>query len=133
VTPYFRPIALSDIPAGVIKTNNTGSGSGLDADKLDGQDGLYYLNRTNHIGTQPFATLSGTPTSKAGYGILDVPTYSDLSAHAALTSGVHGITHVRRLHRGIPPARLTREPTWGSELPQPSMSLPPEMQPRTRW
>jgi len=35
-----------------------GSGSGLDADKLDGQDGSYYLNRTNHTGTQTPSTIS---------------------------------------------------------------------------
>jgi hypothetical protein len=30
-----------------------------DAGTLDGQDGLYYLNRTNHFGTQAHTTISG--------------------------------------------------------------------------
>lgn len=35
-----------------------GSGSGLDADLLDGQNGSYYLARGNHTGTQLAATVS---------------------------------------------------------------------------
>lgn len=36
----------------------TGTGNGLDADTLDGQEGSYYLNRTNHTGTQLASTIS---------------------------------------------------------------------------
>jgi hypothetical protein len=35
-----------------------GDGSNLDADKLDGQDGSYYLDRANHTGTQAPSTIS---------------------------------------------------------------------------
>lgn len=52
-------------------TGNDGSGSGLDADLLDGQQGAYYLSRTNHTGTQAWNTISGTPTTLSGYGIID--------------------------------------------------------------
>ena len=47
-----------------------GTGSNLDADKLDGQDGLYY---------RAFGNLTGLPTTLAGYGITDA-----LLANAAL-------------------------------------------------
>lgn len=36
-----------------------GSGSGLDADLLDGQHGAHYLDRANHTGTQAISTVSG--------------------------------------------------------------------------
>src|SRR5690606_18883459 len=35
-----------------------GSGSGLDADLLDGQHGSYYLDRANHTGTQAQSTIT---------------------------------------------------------------------------
>ena len=41
-------------------SGNDGSGSGLDADVLDGQDGSYYLSLANAVGT--------LPTSKGGTG-----------------------------------------------------------------
>lgn len=37
---------------------NDGTGSGLDADLLDGQEGTYYLDRANHTGTQLHTTIS---------------------------------------------------------------------------
>lgn len=44
-------------------TNTLGvAGAGGDADTLDGQDGLYYLNRTNHTGTQTASTISNFDT-----------------------------------------------------------------------
>jgi len=36
-----------------------GSGSGLDADLLDGQHGSYYLDRAYHTGTQSYTTITG--------------------------------------------------------------------------
>lgn len=38
--------------------DDDGSGSGLDADLLDGQQGSYYLSRANHAGTQAPSTIS---------------------------------------------------------------------------
>lgn len=53
--------------------NNDGSGSGLDADRLDGQDSAYYLNYNNLTNkpsipsTSNFVTLNGTQTNISGY------------------------------------------------------------------
>ncbi|MDD2569275.1 MAG: hypothetical protein PHQ49_06480 [Clostridia bacterium] len=43
----------------------TGSISGLDADKLDGQEGSYYLNRNGHTGTQSADSIIDGTTNKA--------------------------------------------------------------------
>ena len=40
-----------------------GAGSNLDADKLDGEQGSYYLDRANHTGTQAISTVSGLQTA----------------------------------------------------------------------
>lgn len=42
----------------IFHTGNDGSGSGFDTDKLDGQEGSYYLSRNNHTGTQTASTIS---------------------------------------------------------------------------
>lgn len=64
-----------------------GSGSGLDADLLDGQSGAFYLARANHTGTQAWGTITGTPTTLAGYGITDAqPLDGELTAIAGLAS-----------------------------------------------
>src|SRR5690606_15891803 len=60
-----------------------GAGSGLDADLLDGLQGSHYLAWSN---------FTGKPTTLAGYGITDGASDSELAAHSALTSGVHGIS-----------------------------------------
>ncbi len=39
-----------------------------------------------------WSDLSGTPTTLAGYGITDAASDAELTTHAGLTSGVHGIT-----------------------------------------
>lgn len=58
-----------------------GTGSGLDADLLDGQSGVHYLTWSN---------FTGTPTTRAGYGITDAqPLDAGLTSIAGLTgSGV---------------------------------------------
>jgi hypothetical protein len=43
----------------------------LNSPLLGGQAGSYYLDRTNHTGTQAWGTITGTPTTLAGYGITD--------------------------------------------------------------
>jgi microcystin-dependent protein len=43
----------------VFTTANDGTGSGLDSDKLDGQEGVWYQARANHTGTQDVATIVG--------------------------------------------------------------------------
>lgn len=59
----------SDVLAKV--KNVDGTGSGLDADLLDGQDGSYYLDWVN---------FSNTPTTLASYGITDAYTKSETEA-----------------------------------------------------
>lgn len=44
-----------------------GTGNGIDSDKLDGQDGVYYLSRANHSGTQLAATISDLQTTVLSY------------------------------------------------------------------
>lgn len=97
--PTFRALVEADIPTlsvgkvpGVWHSGNDGAGSTLDADLLDGQNGTHYLDRTNHTGTQSWGTLTGTPTTLAGYGITDAASDSELASHASTTTGVHGIT-----------------------------------------
>ncbi len=41
---------------------NTGSGNGIDVDKLDGQEGTYYVDRNHHTGTQLAVTISDFDT-----------------------------------------------------------------------
>jgi hypothetical protein len=62
---------------------NDGTGSGLDADLLDGQSLSYVLARANHTGTQPWSTIASTPTTLAGYGITDAASDVELAAHVA--------------------------------------------------
>lgn len=63
-----------------------GSGSGVDADLLDAQSGAHYLARANHTGTQAWSTLTGTPTTLAGYGIADAQAlHANLTAFSGLS------------------------------------------------
>lgn len=74
-----------------ITLSGDATGSGTTAitvtnDKLNGQLPAYYLDRTNHTGTQAWSTLTSTPTTLSGYGITDAqPLDGDLTAIAALT------------------------------------------------
>jgi hypothetical protein len=49
-------------------TDNTsgGGGGGGDADTLDGNDGTYYLDRTNHTGSQAISTVTNLQTTLDG-------------------------------------------------------------------
>lgn len=55
----------------------------VNSDKLDGQDGTYYLNWSN---------FTNTPTTISGYGITDAALESELTSHIDSTTSVHGIT-----------------------------------------
>ena len=59
-TAGANKIPLADGTSGKIDNSwlNTGTGNGLDADKLDDKEGSYYLNRENHTGTQLAETIS---------------------------------------------------------------------------
>lgn len=46
--------------------------------------------RANHTGTQAWSTLTSTPTTRAGYGITDVPLYTELLDDAPTNSSFYG-------------------------------------------
>lgn len=51
------------------------------------------------VGTAlPFASLTSTPTTLAGYGISDAASDSELAAHEADTTSVHGIANTATLY-----------------------------------
>jgi len=52
-------------------------GTVSNASNLNSHPGSYYLDRSNHTGTQAWSTITSTPTTKSGYGITDVVAYSD--------------------------------------------------------
>lgn len=83
------PIATGTSPLSVSSTTVCNN---LNADRVDGQHAADLLARANHTGTQAWSTLTSTPTTLAGYGITDACSDAELAAHAATTSGVHGIT-----------------------------------------
>lgn len=95
-----------------------GIGSGLNSDLLDGQEGAYYLSRSNHVGPVPWALVTNTPTTLAGYGITDaVWTASNDGAgsglDADLLDGQHGAYYLDRAnHTGTQDwSTLTNTPT----------------------
>lgn len=47
------------LPIGVMIKDPSGGGGGGNADTLNGQVGSYYLDRSNHTGTQAISTVSG--------------------------------------------------------------------------
>ena len=63
-------------------SGNDGAGSGLDADKLDGQQGSYYLD---------YANFTGTPTiPSVGNGTLTMTTATGLDGGATFTANQSG-------------------------------------------
>jgi hypothetical protein len=73
-------------------TSARGTMSAADKLKLNGiangatanQTDAYLLSRTNHTGTQPWSTISSTPTTLLGYGITDAqPLSTNLTSLAA--------------------------------------------------
>ncbi len=74
-----------------------------DAETLNGYDGLFYRNRTNHFGTQNWTTIHSTPSTLAGYGITD-PVWTALNdgpgsgMDADLLDGQHGSYYLDRAH-----------------------------------
>lgn len=65
-----------------------GAGSGLDADLLDGQQGSFYQDRSNHTGTQPLSTISNAGTA-ASKDVTTSPT--DTTAGRLLKVGDFGV------------------------------------------
>lgn len=71
--------AILPVPASgsavVWTSENDGTGSGLDADLLDGNSGGYFVDRANHTGTQSFGTITGTvPVNQGGTGLTSYST-----------------------------------------------------------
>lgn len=67
----------------VFTVDNDGAGSLLDADKLDGQEGAWYLDRTNHTGG--FTTQPQTDNSTAAATTAFVQTMVGSNGRRALT------------------------------------------------
>lgn len=72
-----------------IGSNVQAYAAALDTFTANGSD--YYLARGNHTGTQAWGTITGRPTTLAGYGIADAqPLDADLTAIAALSTDSFG-------------------------------------------
>ncbi len=77
-------IDITDPKNPIINLNSSGSGDMLksvydtndngivdNSAQLNSQLPSFYLDRTNHTGTQLWTTITGTPTTESGYGITD--------------------------------------------------------------
>lgn len=79
--------------ASIWTSYNDGSGSGLDADVIDGLSSASLLARANHTGTQGWSTLTSTPTTLSGYGITDAqPLDADLTEIASYSGASNLVT-----------------------------------------
>lgn len=107
-TGASAPATAAEILAALITVD--GSGSGLDADLLDGQSGAYYLARGNHTGSQTAATISDFNTAadarvSAGIstheGAADPHTGYQKESEKNDTSGYAGLNSVSRITKGV--------------------------------
>lgn len=100
---------------------NTGTGNGLDADTVDGQHGTYYLNRTNHSGTQSASTISDFDTQVRSSRLdqMAVPTGSvslnsqKITNLATPTAGADAVTkdYVDSISQGLDPKASVKAAT----------------------
>ena len=72
--PQGSPDTAVEVLAKLVTVD--GAGSQIDADALDGQDGVYYLNRANHTGTQLMATISDLAPALAAKAPLASPAFT---------------------------------------------------------
>jgi hypothetical protein len=93
VNDYWE-IASGGVVGRILTTGDEGSGNGLDADTLDGQEGTYYLDYNNFTNTPASAaglslTLTGktTGTGSSNTGALSIATEL---ANTGVTPGVYG-------------------------------------------
>jgi len=93
VNDYWE-IASGGVVGRILTTGDEGSGNGLDADTLDGQEGTYYLDYNNFTNTPASAaglslTLTGktTGTGSSNTGVLSIATEL---ANTGVTPGVYG-------------------------------------------
>jgi hypothetical protein len=98
--------------------NLDGAASGLDSDLLDGQQGTFYLDRTNHTGTQAIATVAGLQASLDTKSPLASPTFTgdpkaptptagDSDTSVATTAFVQGAVGAATTPAGILASLLT--------------------------
>lgn len=66
-----------------------GTGSGLDADLLDGQSGGYYQSRTNHTGAQAQSTIVNLTTDLAAKAALASPALTGTPTAPTATAGTN--------------------------------------------
>ena len=87
--PQGSPDTAAQVLAKLITVD--GTGSTLDADLLDGQDGAYYLARANHTGTQAISTVTGLQaaldSSSGGFEVMPY-TFSTNTSPIAMGPGV---------------------------------------------
>ncbi len=76
----------------IFHEGNDGSGSGLDADLLDGQQGSYYTNITARLGYTPLNSAGGTLTGGIGFGNFVSPSPNNFSRHISLFGTTYGFT-----------------------------------------
>lgn len=85
-TPAISISAATTSAAGTMsaadKTKLDGVATGATANSTD----AYLLSRANHTGTQAWSTITGTPTTRSGYGITDAEPLG--TASAAITTHV---------------------------------------------
>ena len=74
-----RTLASIITDLGIWTSNNDGSGSGLDADTLDGNDSSYFAASSHN---QAWSTITSTPTTLSGYGITDALSNSTSSTQS---------------------------------------------------
>jgi len=87
-----------------------GAGSGLDADKLDGQEGAYYYPASNPSGyTANAGTVTGSGT--AGY-IPKWGTTSALANSSALYNGTSGLLNINNTFSGSPTGSSSSPDLW---------------------
>lgn len=96
-TQNYWEIASGGITGRILTTGDEGSGNGLDADTLDGQEGTYYLDFTNFTSLpdpQIDVTLSGkvtgtgtTTLTNLGNGSISITTEL---ANTTVTAGTYG-------------------------------------------
>lgn len=65
------PLSTADVSG--LGSAATQASSAFDAAGAATTAQTFSIQRANHTGTQAWGTLTGTPTTKAGYGITDVP------------------------------------------------------------
>ena len=80
-SPVLRPMGDSTIYK-IWNETNDGSGSGLDADKLDNQEGSYYLNYNNHTNKPTIPTQTSQLTNNSGF----ITASSSITGNASTSS-----------------------------------------------